>query len=313
MKINWEKKGFIYAPSGEGVFKTHATRPIPYQLDDRTLRLYLTSRDYDDRPLPTYIDVDINDPQIVLHVNQYSLLELGKIGTFDDSGITPVSILDFNDRLLMYYVGWKRRRINVTFEASIGICEFERDDMSLKKLFEGPVFAQDKNHPFLVAGPFVIHDEGKFKMWYCNGTEWRVCQTGPEPLYRIHYAESENGIDWTPFKEPSVDYNFDGEVLSAPWVIKNGNDYHMWYSKRGSATRQDKNYSVGYAQSQNGIQWTRHDDLAGIITSDSGWDSEMVCYPSFFPYKEKIYMFYSGNSVGKGGIGYAVAENFVSL
>ena len=63
MKIQWKKKGFIYAPSGNGFFKTHATRPIPYKINDQVLRIYFSSRDSEDRPLPTFIDVDIKDPQ----------------------------------------------------------------------------------------------------------------------------------------------------------------------------------------------------------------------------------------------------------
>jgi hypothetical protein len=54
------------------------------------------------------------------------------------------------------------------------------------------------------------------------------------------------------------------------------------------------------------------DEQASISASSAGWDSEMVCYPSFYPYKDRIYMFYSGNGVGRGGIGYAVADNFLS-
>ena len=62
MKIDWTKKGLIYVPDGKGFFKTHASRPIPYQFDNKILRLFMSSRDHDDRLLPTYIDVDIEDP-----------------------------------------------------------------------------------------------------------------------------------------------------------------------------------------------------------------------------------------------------------
>jgi hypothetical protein len=310
MKIHWKKKGLIYVPNGEGFFKTHATRPIPYQIDDGILRIYFSSRDSDDRPLPTYIDVDIKSPKNVLHVNTQPVLELGRAGAFDDSGITFGCILNDGNQILGYYSGWKRRRV-VTIEPSIGLCKIHPPDMIAERTFEGPILAQDKNHPMFVAAPFVLYDQGKYKMWYCSGTEWKLSGDNPELIYRVQYAESEDGINWLPFMDPAIDYKFDGEVISSPWIMKIGPRYHMWYSTRGSASKEAKNYVIGYAESDDGKGWQRLDDEAGIERSESGWDSEMICYPAFFPYGDLMYMFYSGNRVGKGGIGYAVAENFL--
>ena len=86
----------------------------------------------------------------------------------------------------------------------------------------------------------------------------------------------------------------------------------MWYSTRGHETKKAKNYTIGYAESSDGISWTRMDEFARISTSESGWDSEMICYPAFYPFEDRVYMFYSGNSVGRDGIGYAIAENFLA-
>ena len=88
MEYCWEKEGLIYAPDGNGYFKSHAARSIPYQVNDSILRLFITSRDDDDRLLPSYIDLDINNPHRLLHVNDKPLLSFGRMGTFDDSGIT---------------------------------------------------------------------------------------------------------------------------------------------------------------------------------------------------------------------------------
>lgn len=310
MNITWEKSGHIYTPSGDGIFKTHVTRPIPDQINEETLRIYFSSRNRDNCPLPTFIDVEINNPKKVIVENQLPLMDFGKIGTFDDSGITPACILNHNDKKLLYYSGWKRRRVTVTLDFSIGLAQIEPNTSSLNRMFEGPILAQDKNHPILTCAPFVLFDDGLYKMWYCSGTEWKHCATGPEPIYRIHYAESDNGIDWKPYDKPAIDYKFAGEVISSPWVIKINNKYHMWYSFRGSATKNDKRYTIGYAHSEDGKKWTRCDESVGIEKSKTGWDSEMICYPSFFSYDDVTYMFYSGNDVGKGGIGYAVAPRF---
>lgn len=308
MEIDWSKAGRLFVPDGEGFFKTHATRPIPYRVSESVLRLYFSSRDSDDMPYPTYIDLDMAIGRVI-YIHREPMMDLGRTGTFDDSGITPTCILRHNGSERMYYVGWKRRRYGVSIEATIGLAELRDGGKTLNRIYEGPILGQDRHHPLMTAAPFVLFDENKYKMWYCSGTEWRVVNENPEPIYTVYYAESDDGIDWKPHGEPIIDYRYDGEVISAPWIIKTDGRYHMWYSRRGV---EDKSFVIGYAASKDGISWTRLDDHAGIDRSDSGWDSQMICYPSFFAHHEKMYMFYSGNNVGKGGIGYAVADNFLS-
>src|SRR5688572_29462864 len=125
MQIEWRKQGLIYSPDGTGFFRTHAARPIPYRLDDATLRLFISSRDADDRMLPTFVDVDLRDPSRVVRVGAEPLTGLGSPGMFDDSGVTLGSVIDIGDRTLLYYTGWKRRRV-VSFELSIGILSWDR-------------------------------------------------------------------------------------------------------------------------------------------------------------------------------------------
>lgn len=311
--VIWKKCGLIYCPDGKGFFKTHATRPIPYRLDEKVLRVFFSSRSKEDMPYPTYIDVDIENPKRILKVNEKPLMQLGRRGTFDDSGITPVSILRGDKEERMYYVGWKRRRYGgVSIETAIGLAWLKDKGERLVRAYEGPILGQDIHHPIMVAAPFVIFDDGKYKMWYCSGLEWRTGENGnPEPIYTVFYAESKDGIKWDPHGKPVICPDYDGEVISAPWVMKIGDVYHMWYSKRGYKSRVDKRFTIGYAVSFDGISWERKDYLAGITVSDSGWDAEMVCYPAFYPYRDRVYMFYSGNGSGRDGFGYAVADNFL--
>jgi hypothetical protein len=310
--IEWKKMGRIFVPSGEGFFKTHAARPVPYQLSGDVLRIFFSSRDHDDRMLPTFIDVEADNPANILHVGEQPLVGLGDPGTFDDSGVTLGSITVRDGIASLYYTGWKRRRSSVSFELSIGMLRWNRERDDYQRAFAGPILGQDKNHPLLTAGPFVISEGGVYRMWYCSGTDWKFPQNNPEPIYTVFYAESSDGINWTPRNNPVIDFKYDGEVISAPWVLKVKDKYCMWYSTRGHATKQAKNYRIGYAESADGISWTRLDELAGITCSESGWDSEMICYPSFHAFNDKVYMFYSGNAVGRGGLGYAVADNFLA-
>src|SRR5690349_20676874 len=119
LRIDWQKKGRIFYPNSQGFFKSHATRPIPYLLENGDLRIYFSSRSDDDMPYPTFIDVSCSSPVKIIRSNDVPMMPLGRTGTFDDSGITPVSILRHNGEDRMYYVGWKRRRYGVSIETSI--------------------------------------------------------------------------------------------------------------------------------------------------------------------------------------------------
>jgi hypothetical protein len=261
--------------------------------------------------LPAYIDVDIRDPSRVIDVCEQPLVGLGEPGTFDDSGVTLGSVVEHDGAARFYYTGWKRRRSTVSFELSIGLLHWDGKS-AVRRVFAGPVLAQDRNHPFLVAGPFVTMEGNRYKMWYCSGTGWRFPDDSPEPIYTVFYAESRDGIDWIPHDKPVVGYKYDGEVISAPWVVNVRGRYCMWYSTRGHATKAAKNYAIGYAESADGLSWERMDERAGIAHSPEGWDSEMICYPALFSYADRVYMFYSGNGVGRGGLGYAIADNFLA-
>jgi hypothetical protein len=305
--IRWRKAGRIFVPSGEGFFKTHAARPIPWLLNDRELRIFFSSRDADDRMLPTYLDVDARNPSTVLRVSERPLIGLGEPGTFDDSGVTLGSIVDLGDEARVYYTGWKRRR-TVSFEMSIGVLRWDKKGDVLQRLFAGPIVAQDRNHPLMVAGPYVVKENDAYRMWYCSGTAWRFPSGNAEPIYTVFTAESADGIEWRPREGPVIPYQYEGEVVSAPWVAKAAHGYRMWYCARGHASREAKNYTIGYAESADGFVWRRMDEHAGISRSREGWDSEMICYPALFAYDDRAYLFYSGNGVGRGGLGYAIAE-----
>jgi hypothetical protein len=77
--------------------------------------------------------------------------------------------------------------------------------------------------------------------------------------------------------------------------------YHLWLSTRSL----DRPYRMGYAISRDGITFERHDELIGISPSQSGWDSDMVCYSSLFTRGERVFMLFNGNGHGRTGFGVA--------
>ena len=93
------------------------------------------------------------------------------------------------------------------------------------------------------------------------------------------------------------------QAFSKPCVIKNDIGYQMWFSYRGG---NGIPYRIGYAFSEDGYSWNMQQ--SNLTVSNTGWDSEMVCYPFVFVHKKKLYMLYNGNRYGLQGFGLAVLE-----
>lgn len=84
----------------------------------------------------------------------------------------------------------------------------------------------------------------------------------------------------------------------------------MWFSYRQGVDFRNpaRGYGIGYAHSNDLKTWHRRDDLAGISKSTTGWDSEMISYPSILEVNDRYLMFYCGNQMGREGFGVAVLE-----
>ncbi len=82
-------------------------------------------------------------------------------------------------------------------------------------------------------------------------------------------------------------------------MVRDGDRYRMWYSFRGAA------YRMGYAESPDGLEWTRRDRECVVDPSASGWDAEMVTYPLVVRHRDTWLLFYNGNGYGRTGIGLA--------
>ena len=77
----------------------------------------------------------------------------------------------------------------------------------------------------------------------------------------------------------------------------------MWFAYKGDA------YQIGYAISDDGVHWTRCDEVGGMKASkkEGAFDSEMVEYACVVPHKGNYFMFYNGNNYGRDGIGLAIS------
>jgi hypothetical protein len=142
-------------------------------------------------------------------------------------------------------------------------------------------------------------------MWYVAGSEWTEIAGKQMPVYDLRYQESGDGVRWRP--QGSISMALEGveeHGFGRPWVVKRGpNDYQLFYSIR---RRSLGAYRLGYAESRDGLQWTRKDGEMGLDVSASGFDSQAIMYSAVISAHGRTYCFYNGNGFGEQG--FAVAE-----
>lgn len=306
--IKWIKKGLIFnVENNIGWMNTHAQVPTVLVLKDR-FRVYFSTRSIQTESKITFVDLDIDNPKKILYLHNEPILQSGVAGAFDEHGVMPASVLEFNGRIYLYYSGWSRR-YEVPYSNLTGIAVSTDGGVTFKRLGDGPILSLNLNEPYSATSPYVYNENNKFHMFYCSGTKWLLLNNKYEHVYDIKYAVSENGIDFVQNGRTVIN-SYDDQALTRPVIIKKFGLYHMWFCYRGSSDFRDgkNSYRIGYATSHDLINWERNDMEGGLEVSENGWDSRMVAYPFVVETASGVFMFYNGNGFGKSGFGYAVMD-----
>ena len=314
--MKWTKKGLIFTSQGEYDWNlSHAQVPTVDLVSDTVWRIYYASRDLQNRSFISYIEVEAGRPENILYKHNEPILPLGKLGTFDDSGLMPSWIVTVGEKKYLYYIGWNVKK-NVPYHNAVGLAVSNDGGRSFCKCYDGPVMDRTALEPYFCATTCVIVENGVWRNWYLSCTEWLSVNGKQEPKYHLKYAESCDGVSWKQDGTVAIDYMYpnEGGIVRAS-VMKCGIGYKMWYSYRSDIdyrTDCNSSYRIGYAESINGINWERMDRLNGVTVSADGWDSFMVAYPHVIKLANRLFMFYNGNGFGQTGIGYAVADMVTS-
>jgi len=299
--MGWIKQGRIFEPKGQYDWVvSHSMLPIPERRGDDLYRVYFSGRDARNRSLVGYVEIDIREPSRILKISEKPVLGLGELGTFDDNGVTPSWIVDHGGKKYLYYVGWNQGS-TVRMAEMAGLAISTDGGERFTRISRAPILERTDREPLsLLAATCVRIENGIWRMWYVSGIKW-VHRDFVK--YDIKYAESDDGIHWRRDGKPCLGFkNPEEYAVARPCVLKDGNCYKMWFAYRQG----QETYRIGYAESNDGWNWERKDQLGGLDVSEKGWDSEMVEYPYVFDHKGKRYLLYNGNGYGKTGFGYAV-------
>jgi hypothetical protein len=299
--MNWKKLGQVFQVTAKSPLAlTHAANPLPLHLDGDIYRVYYSARDEDNKSSVAYVDLNIETLESIGETEKV-VFAYGPEDSFYSHGVSIGNIYEDRGHKYILFMGWQIRGEN-HWRGDVGQLEIINPD-SIQLAQELPFMESDEEDPISLSYPFVMHENGLFKMWYGSTLNW----TSPngEMIHVIKYATSIDGKNWIKHGT-AIPYEIGvAQAFSRPTLIKNATGYHMWYSFRsGDGTP----YRIGYSHSEDGINWNRKHDETGIDVSETGWDDHMICYPFVFEHKENTYMLYNGNSYGKSGFGLAILE-----
>lgn len=314
--MQWKKIGKIFDPTQHKLYNDcseFAQSPQTLVFDD-FVRIYFSTRKKDEQTglyLSYIAYADFDKEFKVIALSNHSVIELGELGTFDEHGIFPIHILKHNNKISAYTCGWNRR-VSVPVETAIGLAYSHDEGKTFQKIGHGPVLGPSIQEPVLVGDGFVQVYENKYHMWYIFGTHW-IAATQEEPVarvYKIAHAVSDDGVNW--IKEEGRQIISDvlnaQECQALPTVTKIGSRYHMYFCFRQATDfrkNPERGYRLGYAYSDDLVNWIRDDKNSGIGTTSGSWDADMMCYPHVFQAFGKVYLLYNGNEFGKYGFGLA--------
>ncbi|MES2281937.1 MAG: hypothetical protein V4542_11040 [Pseudomonadota bacterium] len=300
----WKKIAFYALPEGRPArAHSHAQLPTALVLSGK-VRIFFAARNLQQHSSVDFVDLSLDGERVSFSAySEQPVLTPGGIGTFDEHGVFPASVVKHNKKYFMYYIGWNQGVEPPLFYATIGLAVSE-DGKHFVKHSVAPIMARSAHDPCLVTSPHVYIDRGVWRMTYVSGTAWTRKTDGTlQSHYHIKYAESENGIDWRREGKVAIDFGRGETNIARSWVVKLADGtYRMWFS---FVSAEIGKYRIGYAESSDGYSWQRNDELAGIDVDD-GQARDMICYPCLFEYCDNRYMVYNGDSFGKNGFGVAI-------
>jgi|TARA_R110001583_G_scaffold179067_5_gene335589 hypothetical protein len=298
---SWSKLCLIYAPINiDEMISTHASNALPILVSDDVYRIFFSGRDSENKSSVGWFDFDIVKKEILNVCDETFLSCKENNRKYYSHGISLGCFLNDGVDINVYFMAWQIEGNN-HWRGDVG--RFSLDSRKkIKNVDDTPYMTSDKEDPISLSYPFILKDNGLFRMWYGSTISWD--SPNGEMVHVIKYATSMDGVTWNkhglaiPFQLGVA------QAFSRPCVLKRSGTYHMWFSYRSG---DGSTYRIGYASSTDAMNW-KIDLDSGVAPSIEGWDSEMVCYPYVFVHKEKVYMLYNGNSHGKTGIGLAVCN-----
>lgn len=288
-------------------FKLNVQLPIPILFNNSDdgakdfIRIYVTFCDEYNRGRLGYVDVDAENPSKILGYSKRPLLDIGMTGCFDESGVVATSLLKYKEAYYIYYCGYQKQ-INIPYTSLMGIAMSKDQGKSFFRIKETPVLERSDEELFIRTGAGIYQLGDSFRLYYAAGSNWMDLSGHRVPKYSLKYIDSGSPVSFTGKSKDLFQLSDDEFGMTTPQINKTDDGlYEMIYSIRASSY----GYRMGYAISKDATSFHRKDFVLDIPRVENEFDSEMICYGKIFRYHNRIYLFYSGNHYGIGGLGWA--------
>ena len=291
---SWEKYGLFFSPKSSLSWSyTHAMIPTPAKLNGK-YRVFYSGRNILNQSSIGWFEMDLTHKPTVLQSSQTPVLVPGDLGCFDDNGVSPSCVIELeNGDIAMYYIGWNpgsTTRVNLFG----GLALSHDGGETFTRWSKAPILERTKTDPYMNTAPWVVKTSTGYRMYYVSGNGW---VDKDSPRYNIKVAYSSDGLVWERSGEVVLDFKSSIETaLARPYVIVENGLWRMW------VTRRVGEYAIAYAESDDGINWVRKDELYGLIPSGLGGEKSMTEYSAVIRDSGNLWMLYNGDEYGKAGI-----------
>ena len=237
----------------------------------------------------TFSDDGINwsEPVITLSENPAS-------GWEDRLNRNCVLYIPEQQRYLMWYTGQAEGR------SYIGVAQ-SQDGVHFDRFRKDYILAPEADfEKESVMNPFVLYENGKFRMWYAAGETY-------EPNV-ICYAESDDGVHFVKHADNPIftcapENPYEQNRIGACDILKDEDGYLMFYI----GYRDIHTACICAARSKDGITgWQRVPENPLVTPTPGGWDENSCYKPTVVRDDDGLYhLWYNGRREGYEYIGYA--------
>jgi predicted GH43/DUF377 family glycosyl hydrolase len=228
------------------------------------------------------------------------VLQLGSSSDWDAGGAFDPNILSTDSGYVMFYFGVK----NLNSSPLHG-------EIGRATSIDGKFWVKDSLNPILTYGqspdwdsdyvtaPTVMFDGSTYKMWYNGATS-----DFPSATSCIGLATSSDGIHWAKYGQNPVlksgsSISWDNNGVGLCEVIYDLGYYRMWYEGDIINFHNGLMGGLGYAVSEDGINWKKYPGNPVIPSNFISWTLGTPYDPAVIRNGNVLRMWYSaGNSVG---------------
>ena len=271
--------------------------------------IYFGARNDKGHSVPFCIKAQICNGQVLIKGEPIGpLMNVGDLGTFDDSGVMPTCVVKHDGAYWMYYIGWNPE-VTVSYRLSIGLA-ISQDGIHFERYSSAPLMDRSLEEVYFNTAPYVLKGEQGWEMYYVSCTSWEVLEGKTEPQYTVKRAFSDDGIHWHRENKILLDYDNLGEAFGRPCLMNlSVAEKFLFFSYRklsGYRNVVGNAYQTAYAQWDDKLKiWQKKYEDTLPLGQQGEWDEQMACYGHLFKHEGIYWMLYNGNDFGKSGFGYA--------